>query len=117
MCLSLIVSKDVSQMKVSIDAVRKVRPPTHPPTYFPLSISPSTHIPQPPQHLISTASFSFVGYTHPPTHPNPQAGKIAEVCLCYTGDVLTSSIYNLAYYKALAHECVAAGAHIIGIKV
>ena len=22
-----------------------------------------------------------------------------EVCICYTGDVLTSEIYNLGYYK------------------
>ena len=43
-------------------------------------------------------------------------GKIAEVCLCYTGDVLTSSIYNVDYYRDVAKECAAAGAHIIAIK-
>jgi len=42
--------------------------------------------------------------------------KVAEVCLCYTGDVLTSSIYNLDYYKSVAKEAAEAGAHIIGIK-
>lgn len=30
--------------------------------------------------------------------------KVAEVCLCYTGNVLTSKIYNLGYYKDLARE-------------
>jgi pyruvate carboxylase len=44
------------------------------------------------------------------------AGKVAEVCLCYTGDVLTSPIYNLEYYKGVAAAAVKAGAHFIGIK-
>jgi pyruvate carboxylase len=44
------------------------------------------------------------------------SGKVAEVCLCYTGDVLTSKIYNLAYYQSVAKEAVKAGAHMIGIK-
>ena len=39
---------------------------------------------------------------------------MAEVCLCYTGDVLTSKIYDLAYYKSVALQAVQAGAHIIG---
>ena len=42
------------------------------------------------------------------------SGKVAEVCLCYTGDVLTSQIYNLAYYQSVAAQAVKAGAHIIG---
>lgn len=42
--------------------------------------------------------------------------KIAEVCLCYTGNVLTSNIYDLQYYKQLAAEIKATGAHILGIK-
>jgi len=42
--------------------------------------------------------------------------KVAEVCLCYSGDVLTSEIYHLEYYKSVAKEAAAAGAHIIGIK-
>ncbi|GAB5034711.1 pyruvate carboxylase [Nannochloropsis oceanica] len=45
-----------------------------------------------------------------------KAGKIAEVCICYTGDVLTSTIYNVDYYRTLTQQCVAAGAHIIAIK-
>jgi acetyl-CoA carboxylase carboxyl transferase alpha subunit len=32
--------------------------------------------------------------------------KVAEVCLCYTGNVLTSEIYNLEYYKDVAREAV-----------
>lgn len=44
------------------------------------------------------------------------ANKVAEVCLCYTGDVLSSTIYNLDYYKSVAKEAAEAGAHIIGIK-
>jgi pyruvate carboxylase len=44
------------------------------------------------------------------------AGKVAEVCLCYTGDVLTSKIYDLAYYQSVAVQAVKAGAHMIGIK-
>ena len=44
------------------------------------------------------------------------AGKVAEVCLCYTGDVLTSKIYDLAYYQSVAVQAVKAGAHIIAIK-
>ena len=40
--------------------------------------------------------------------------KVAEVCLCYTGNLLTSDIYNVEYYTNLTKEVVAAGAHIIG---
>jgi len=60
---------DVSQMKISIDAVRK-------------------------------------------------SGKIAEVCICFTGNFLSESekIYTLDYYKNLCKEIVKSGAHIIGIK-
>lgn len=43
-------------------------------------------------------------------------GKVAEVCLCYTGNLLQSSIYTVDYYKNLAKEAADAGAHIIGIK-
>jgi pyruvate carboxylase len=42
--------------------------------------------------------------------------KVAEVCLCYTGEVLTSKIYHLDYYKSVAKAAADAGAHIIGIK-
>lgn len=44
------------------------------------------------------------------------AGKVAEVCLCYAGNVLTSAVYNLDYYENLTRQIVAAGAHFIGIK-
>lgn len=47
-----------------------------------------------------------------------EQGKIAEVCLCYTGDVLDEGRkrYDLAYYVDLAREIEAAGAHILAIK-
>lgn len=45
-----------------------------------------------------------------------EAGKVAEVCICYTGNLLTSKIYDLQYYKELAIEIKKAGADIIGIK-
>jgi len=46
------------------------------------------------------------------------AGKIAEVCICFTGDFLSpeEKIYTLDYYKDLTRQIAAAGAHIIGIK-
>lgn len=44
--------------------------------------------------------------------------KIAEVSLCYTGDILDASRtkYNLAYYVKMAKEVEKAGAHILAIK-
>lgn len=47
-----------------------------------------------------------------------QQNKIAEVSLCYTGDILdkTRTKYNLAYYTKMAKELQAAGANIIAIK-
>lgn len=44
--------------------------------------------------------------------------KIAEVALCYTGDILDASRtkYNLAYYVNMAKELEKAGANIIAIK-
>ncbi|MGO4385198.1 pyruvate carboxylase [Specibacter sp. RAF43] len=43
---------------------------------------------------------------------------VAEVALCYTGDLLdpAEKIYTLDYYLALAERIVAAGAHILAIK-
>jgi len=43
---------------------------------------------------------------------------IAEVALCYSGNLLDPSedLYTLDYYLALADEIVAAGAHILAIK-
>ncbi|MDF1566122.1 MAG: pyruvate carboxylase [Deltaproteobacteria bacterium] len=47
-----------------------------------------------------------------------KAGKIAEVCVCFTSDPFDSSrpLYDLDYYKRKAEEVTAAGAHIIAIK-
>jgi pyruvate carboxylase len=45
-----------------------------------------------------------------------ETGKIAEVSICYTGNVLTSPIYNLQYYQDLALEIMAIGADILAIK-
>lgn len=45
-------------------------------------------------------------------------GKIAEAAVCYTGDILddTRSKYTVNYYKQMAKELEAAGAHILAIK-
>ncbi len=45
-------------------------------------------------------------------------GKIAEAAMCYTGDISdpTRRKYDLNYYKELAKELEASGAHILGIK-
>lgn len=45
-------------------------------------------------------------------------GKLAEACMCYTGDILDGSRdkYNLEYYVNMAKELERRGAHIIGIK-
>jgi pyruvate carboxylase len=47
-----------------------------------------------------------------------EQGRVAEVALCYTGDVLDRSRerYDLGYYVKLAQEIEAAGAHILAIK-
>ncbi|CAM9750893.1 unnamed protein product [Pylaiella littoralis] len=44
------------------------------------------------------------------------AGKVAEVCVCYTSDLQTSSIFTVDYYKGVAKSAADAGAHMIGIK-
>ena len=45
-------------------------------------------------------------------------GKIAEACICYTGDILDDSRdkYSLDYYIKTAKEIEKTGAHILGIK-
>lgn len=45
-------------------------------------------------------------------------GKIAEACICYTGDILDDSRekYNLSYYVRMARELEKRGSHILGIK-
>lgn len=54
-----------------------------------------------------------------------EAGGIAEVCICYTGDLISEeenrkagkgSKFNLKYYTDLAKSCVKTGADIIAIK-
>ncbi|MDO4833519.1 MAG: pyruvate carboxylase [Bacillota bacterium] len=45
-------------------------------------------------------------------------GKIAEACICYTGDILDKSRtkYDLKYYVKMAKELEKRGTHILGIK-
>ncbi len=45
-------------------------------------------------------------------------GKLAEACICYTGDILDKSRtkYNLKYYVEMAKELERRGTHILGIK-
>jgi pyruvate carboxylase len=47
-----------------------------------------------------------------------ECGAIAEVALCYTGDILEPGRerYTLQYYVELAKELVARGAHVLAIK-
>ena len=47
-----------------------------------------------------------------------EAGAIAEVAICYTGDILEPGRerYALDYYVKLAHELVDRGAHLLAIK-
>ncbi|EOD00736.1 pyruvate carboxylase [Caldisalinibacter kiritimatiensis] len=47
-----------------------------------------------------------------------KCGKIAEACICYTGDILDDKKdkYTLDYYVNLAKEIEKTGVHILGIK-
>jgi len=47
-----------------------------------------------------------------------KSGKVAEVCVCYTGDILNErrDKYTLQYYVHKAKEIEKMGAHILGIK-
>lgn len=47
-----------------------------------------------------------------------KTGKVAEACICYTGDILDKSKdkYTLDYYVKTAKEIEKTGAHILGIK-
>lgn len=47
-----------------------------------------------------------------------ESGKVAEACICYTGDILDESRdkYGLKYYVDMAKEIEKSGAHILGIK-
>lgn len=46
------------------------------------------------------------------------SGKVAEAAICYTGDILDDSRakYTVQYYKDMASELEATGAHILAIK-
>ncbi len=47
-----------------------------------------------------------------------KTGKVAEVSMCYTGDILdlSKTKYNLDYYLKMAREIEKTGAHILAIK-
>ena len=47
-----------------------------------------------------------------------KVGKVAEACICYTGDILDNrkTKYNLDYYIKTAKEIEKTGVHILGIK-
>lgn len=47
-----------------------------------------------------------------------ESGKVAEACMCYTGDILDErrDKYTLKYYVDMAKEIEKAGSHILGIK-
>ena len=47
-----------------------------------------------------------------------KTGKIAEACICYTGDITdpTKTKFDLEYYIALAKQLEDEGAHIIAVK-
>jgi len=47
-----------------------------------------------------------------------ESGRLCEVAMCYTGDMLDPARpkYDLRYYVALAKEIEATGAHVLGIK-
>lgn len=46
------------------------------------------------------------------------SGKVAEAAICYTGDILDESRakYTVQYYKDMARELEATGAHVLAIK-
>lgn len=45
-----------------------------------------------------------------------ETDSVAEVCMCYTGDVLNHPKYNLDYYLDMARRIEDEGAHILAIK-
>jgi len=63
-------------------------------------------------------SLNFVPSMAPAIEAVRDAGAIAEVAICYTGDILDPARqrYTLAYYVELAKELERRGAHILGIK-
>ncbi|WP_042145070.1 pyruvate carboxylase [Paucisalibacillus sp. EB02] len=63
-------------------------------------------------------SLNWVDGMRPAIQAVRDQNKIAEVAMCYTGDILdrTRTKYDLSYYKNLAKELESSGAHILGIK-
>ncbi|WP_096270017.1 pyruvate carboxylase [Paucisalibacillus globulus] len=63
-------------------------------------------------------SLNWVEGMRPAIQAVRDQNKIAEVAMCYTGDILdpARTKYDLTYYKKLAKELELSGAHILGIK-
>ncbi|UTR04887.1 pyruvate carboxylase [Alkalihalobacillus sp. LMS6] len=63
-------------------------------------------------------SLNWVEAMKPAIDAVRESGKVAEVAVCYTGDILdkNKTKYDLAYYKKMAKELEASGAHILAIK-
>lgn len=63
-------------------------------------------------------SLNWVDGMRPAIQAVRDNNKIAEVAMCYTGDILdpNRTKYDLTYYKKLANELEQSGAHILGIK-
>ncbi len=63
-------------------------------------------------------SLNWVEGMKPAIEAVRKQNKIAEVSMCYTGDILDENRqkYNLEYYIELAKELESLGAHILGIK-
>ncbi|SDC33849.1 pyruvate carboxylase [Shouchella lonarensis] len=63
-------------------------------------------------------SLNWVEAMKPAIFSVRESGKVAEAAVCYTGDILDKNRtkYDLSYYKKMARELEAAGAHILGIK-
>ncbi|GAF24271.1 pyruvate carboxyl transferase [Bacillus sp. JCM 19047] len=63
-------------------------------------------------------SLNWVEAMKPAIEAVRESGKVAEVAVCYTGDILdkNKTKYDLPYYKKMAKELEASGAHILAIK-
>ncbi|PTL23573.1 pyruvate carboxylase [Shouchella clausii] len=63
-------------------------------------------------------SLNWVEAMKPAIEAVRASGKVAEAAVCYTGDILDKNRdkYDLNYYKKMAKELEASGAHILVIK-
>lgn len=63
-------------------------------------------------------SLNWVENMKMPIEETLKTGKIAEVAMCYTGDILdpNEKKYTLEYYVKMAKEIESLGAHILAIK-